>query len=85
MDREVTLENDGKEINRSVRLDIIKVATAGVVLCKLCQKTVVYGKRGFVAISDHIKTQKHRLRVSETLKNQSIKCFVNQVIGLENY
>lgn len=40
-----------------------KVDVSGKAICSICNDFIYYGKRGYSAISDHIKTKKHRDKV----------------------
>lgn len=46
---------DGVYVKEVIR----KISKCGTVYCILCSKEVMYGNRGFHAISNHIKSKKH--------------------------
>ena len=50
-----------KIIDKAQLLAVIdKISKHGFALCKICRKEVNYGKRGCVALEDHVAGSKHR-------------------------
>lgn len=46
-----------------------KIEVSGKVLCNLCKDNIYYGKRGFAAISDHVKSKKHLIKEKTKREN----------------
>lgn len=59
----VTVKHAGKEMDVIVGDTIQKVDVSGKTICSICSDLQYYGKRGFSAISDHLKSGKHAEKV----------------------
>lgn len=55
----VKLKFKSQETDVLVEDCVKKVDVSGKAICSLCNDFIYYGKRGFAAISDHLKTKKH--------------------------
>ena len=74
MDKVVTQEGGASE---RAGIFVRKVLTAGHAHCILCRSKIVYGSRGVIAITDHLKCRDHinlkKLRKdASTLKGKSV-------------
>ncbi|GBN78845.1 hypothetical protein AVEN_147570-1 [Araneus ventricosus] len=72
LEKKINLKLGEKETDISVGESIKKVDVSGKVLCILYNDFIYYGKRGFRAISDHIKTKKHMDMVFTKNANYSL-------------
>ena len=64
------LEREVKEtyLHESIR----KIYKTGVAYCLVCQKEIVYGSRGFIALADHVKSDKHATGLQQRKQNTAI-------------
>ena len=69
----------------TVRLfeDIKKINVPGQAQCRLCSKQINYGSRGFVAIQDHVKSDKHLKLYKERLSCHKVDKLLNDYAGEE--
>lgn len=49
-----------------------KLSTAGIARCELCLADVSYALRGYVTLSEHLGTKKHRERYAALDKNSTL-------------
>ena len=72
LSKTVKLEQDGRSTDVSFRETIKKIDISGKAVCTLCNDVIYYGKRGCVAISDHLKTKKHKGKVFLKKENYAL-------------
>ncbi|GBM36397.1 hypothetical protein AVEN_234788-1 [Araneus ventricosus] len=62
-----------KEINGTFLHETIrKLDRCGVAYCLACKKELIYGSRGFIALTDHIKSRKHASGLQRRQENTAI-------------
>ena len=70
----VPVKCKNEEFDITVGNSIQKINTSGKAKCLLCTDIIYYGKRGFSAISSHIKSGKHAEKEDLKRKNFSMPC-----------
>lgn len=68
----VKLKLGDKETEVIVGDCVKKVDVSGKAICNLCTDFILYGNRGYGAISDHLKTKKHKEKVFEKKANYTL-------------
>jgi hypothetical protein len=61
-----------EDVEVKVEDSIKKIDQSGKVMCFLCSDIIYYGKRGYAAISDHIKSKKHSAKEQIKVTNYSL-------------